>query len=197
MKKLSSYHEIFPKKTPIHLLFNSKSIHMNVNRILTRGFTFTLLIILVSTLIIACKKELHEEKKSVQEQELKQLREAVSSFGDIRKAQAAGYDTEVTGYRSQMGFHYINASLVDDKFEITKPELLLYAPYGKDSLKFVAVEYATPINDINNPPPVPEGFSGSNDVWEINTEFNLWTLHVWVKLENPHGIFAPHNTKLP
>ena len=64
-------------------------------------------------------------------------------------------------------------------------------------MKLVAVEYAVPITDLNNPPPVPEGFTGSDDVWEINTEFKLWTLHVWVGLDNPHGIFASHNPKLP
>ena len=95
-----------------------------------------------------------------------------------------------------MGFHYLNASLLDDKFEVEKPELLLYAPDENNKLKFVAVEYAVPVEDLNNPPPVPEGFKGNDDVWEINTEFKLWTLHVWVKLENPDGIFAPHNPAL-
>ena len=94
------------------------------------------------------------------------------------------------------GIHYLNASLLDDKFEVEKPELLLYAPDENNKLKFVAVEYAVPIEDLNNPPPVPEGFKGADDVWEINTEFKLWTLHVWVKLENPDGIFAPHNPAL-
>ena len=96
----------------------------------------------------------------------------------------------------QMGFHYLNVRLLDDKFEVEKPELLLYAPDENNKLKFVAVEYAVPIEDLNNPPPVPEGFKGDADVWEINTEFKLWTLHVWVKLENPNGIFAPHNPAL-
>lgn len=138
-----------------------------------------------------------EDHKPVLDQELLRLHDAVSVYSDLKKAKADGYDTEVTGYRTQMGFHYLNTALLDDKFEIEKPELLLYAPYGKDSLKFVAVEYATPIKDIKNPPPVPEGFTGPNDKWEINTEFNLWTLHVWIELENEHGLFAPHNPKLP
>jgi hypothetical protein len=86
-----------------------------------------------------------------------------------------------------MGFHYLNASLLDDKFEVEKPELLLYIPGENNKLKFVAVEYAVPIEDLDNPPSVPEGF----------TEFKLWTLHVWVKLDNPHGIFAPHNPSIP
>lgn len=138
-----------------------------------------------------------EDHKPGLDQELTRLHDAVSIYSDLKKAKANGYDTDVTGYRTQMGHHYLNASLLDDKFEIEKPELLLYAPYGKDSMAFVAVEYATPIKDINNPPAVPEGFTGKDDKWEINTEFNLWTLHVWIELENEHGLFAPHNPKLP
>ncbi len=196
MKKSLNPH-VFPPAEFLSQAAKSKSFYRNVKIALARGFIVTLFIFAVSILFPGCKKEHQEEQQPVLERELDQLRQAVSSYGDIQKAIAAGYDTDVTGYRTQMGFHYLKASLVDDKFEIKKPELLLYAPYGKDSLKFVAVEYATPITDLNNPPPVPEGFTGSGDVWEINTEFKLWTLHVWVGLDNPHGIFAPHNTKLP
>ncbi|MBC7904492.1 MAG: hypothetical protein H7Y27_13790 [Gemmatimonadaceae bacterium] len=136
-------------------------------------------------------------RKQQLEQEIGFVRNAVAPYMDKKKAIADGYDTDVTGYRTQMGFHYVNGSLLDDKFELGRPELMLYAPYGNDTMKLVAVEYATPITDINNPPPPPEGFTGSHDVWEINTEFNLWTLHVWIGLENTHGIFSPHNPKLP
>lgn len=159
----------------------------------TKGLIVTLSILVISSAFVGCNKK----KDSTQEKELEKLRYAVPSFNNIKSATGLGYNKEVTGYRTQMGFHYLNEGLLDDKFEIDKPELVLFAPYGGDSLKFVAVEYATPIKDINNPPPVPEGFTGKDDVWEINTEFNLWTLHVWVGLDNPHGIFSPHNPRLP
>lgn len=130
-------------------------------------------------------------------QELQQLRNAVSTYDAIENAINDGYDNEFTGYRTQMGFHYLNGSLLDDTFEAGKPEVLLYAPYDNDSLRFVAVEYAVPIADMENPPPAPEGFTGNEDVWEINTEFKVWTLHVWVGLDNPNGIFIPKNPVLP
>ena len=130
------------------------------------------------------------------EPEMEKLRAAITPYDFIAHAEHDGYDTEVTGYRPHMGYHYLNAGLLDDKFEVEKPELLLYAPDDNNDLKFVAVEYAVPIEDLNNPPPAPEGFKGDADVWEINTEFKLWTLHVWVKLENPNGIFASHNPVL-
>jgi hypothetical protein len=129
--------------------------------------------------------------------ELAQLRAAVARYHNMETAVAEGYDTEVTGYRTQMGFHYLNASLVDGLIELEKPEVLLYAPSPNGELRLVAVEYVTPIPDINNPPAPPSGFAGDADVWVINTEFNMWTLHVWIGLHNPHGIFASHNPRLP
>ena len=96
-----------------------------------------------------------------------------------------------------MGHHYLKATLLDGTFELEKPEVLLYAPDENGKMQFVAVEYATPIEDLNNPPPAPEGFTGTEDVWEVNTEFSLWTLHAWVAMENPNGIFTSHNLLLP
>jgi hypothetical protein len=42
----------------------------------------------------------------------------------------------------------------------------------------------------------PEGFTGTDDVWDNNTAFQLWTLHAWIWLANPDGIFAPFNPLL-
>lgn len=145
-------------------------------------------------LVTSCKKD---KTPSVQETELSRVRAAIAPFAEKRNAIAAGYNVDVTGYRTHMGHHFLNGNLVDDKFEIDKPEVMLYAPYGSDTAKLVAVEYVTPIADLSSPPPVPEGFTGKDDVWEINTEFHLWTLHVWVGLDNTEGIFASHNHKLP
>jgi hypothetical protein len=158
----------------------------------TKEFYFSLLVFITASLTISCD----DDKVEVWQPEIERLRAAITAYDHIQHAQHDGYDNEVTGYRTQMGFHYLNVSLLDDKFEVEKPEILLYAPDENNNLKFVAVEYAVPISDMNNPPPAPEGFKGDADVWEINTEFKLWTLHVWVKLENPNGIFASHNPSL-
>ncbi len=145
--------------------------------------------------LVSCNDDQHALEPW--EQELDQLRMKVASYQDIENAIEDGYDTEFTGYRTQMGFHYMKASLIDDKFELEKPEVVLYAPDTDGNLQFVAVEYAVPIENMENPPPAPAGFTGEVDVWEINTEFNVWTLHVWVGLDNPHGVFASHNPNLP
>lgn len=129
--------------------------------------------------------------------QLAQLRAAVAPFHNFEKGFDAGYNFEATGYRTMMGFHYLNGLLVDDQFELENPEVLLYAPSPSGGLRLVAVEYVVPIADLDNPPPAPEGFSGDADVWVINTEFSMWTLHVWIGLQNPDGIFASHNPRLP
>jgi len=161
--------------------------------VLEKGIYFVTVLLVVVSLLISCDDD---DEPELWQPEMEKLRAAITPYDFIEHAKHDGYDNEVTGYRPHMGYHYLNASLLDDKFEVEKPELLLYAPDENNKLKFVAVEYAVPIEDLNNPPPVPEGFQGDDDVWEINTEFKLWTLHVWVKLENPDGIFAPHNPAL-
>jgi hypothetical protein len=64
-------------------------------------------------------------------------------------------------------------------------------------MELVAVEYGSPIKDINNPTPPTEGFTGTADVRKTDTEFKLWTWHAWVVMENPEGIFAPMNPLPP
>ena len=157
------------------------------------GRFLPLLIILSVSILLSCDDD---DDPPLWQAEIELLKAAITPYDHIEHAFHDGYDAEVTGYRKHMGYHYLNAGLLDDKFEVEKPELLLYAPDENNNLKFVAVEYAVPIEDLNNPPPVPEGFKGKDDVWEINTEFKLWTLHVWVKLENPNGLFASHNPVL-
>jgi hypothetical protein len=162
--------------------------------VVKNGIYFIMLLLVAASLLISCDDD--ENEAELWQPEMERLRAAITPYDFIEHAKHDGYDNEVTGYRAHMGYHYLNATLLDNKFEVEKPELLLYAPDENNKLKFVAVEYAVPIEDLNNPPPVPKGFQGDDDVWEINTEFKLWTLHVWVKLENPDGIFAPHNPTL-
>ncbi len=131
------------------------------------------------------------------EREIAILKAAVEPYRDFDVASASGYNIDLTGYRTQMGYHYLNAGLLDDQFEIEKPEVLLFAHDAAGNLELLGVEYAVPIADMDNPPPAPEGFTGDEDSWEINTEFNVWTLHVWVMMDNPNGIFIAMNPKLP
>ena len=96
-----------------------------------------------------------------------------------------------------MGFHYTNLALMEGTFELLRPEILLYVPNAQGKLKLVAVEYAVPYIAGSEP---PEGFIGDDDVWSYNPHVGpegAWTLHAWVVMDNPDGIFAPYNPDVP
>ena len=167
----------------------------NVGAIFSKRKYLCMLVFIAANFLMSCQDD--DQNNDPWQGEIDQLRSAMTSFDDIESAKDKGYANDVTGYVTNMGFHYLNASILDDKFDVKNPELVLYVPDDHGGLKFVGVEYAVPIADLNNPPPAPEGFKGDADVWEINTEFKLWTLHAWVGMDNPHGIFHPHNPNIP
>lgn len=164
--------------------------------------------------LVSCEKESNEvhpqaidkevlstdartDMKNLPHQELARLRAAVARYHNFKNALADGYTIDASGYVSHMGHHYLKASLVDGTFELERPEFLIYIPGPNGRWRFVGVEYAVSILDITNPQPAPEGFSGDADVWVINNAFKIWTLHAWVGLNNPDGIFASHNPRIP
>lgn len=188
---------------------------MQTNRLNFRpaGFFLTAIIMGTATLFLSCEPET-EDLRSAELQttlqmeskmaasaalnkELAALRAYIAPYHNYEKALADGYVVDITGYRSMMGHHYLKPEYLDEHFSLLQPEVLMYAPGPNGKMRLVGVEYATLIVDMNNPPPAPEGFTGGEDVWAINTEFNVWTLHVWVGLNNPNGIFAMHNPRLP
>lgn len=130
------------------------------------------------------------------QRELAQLRTATEAFASFEAAMAAGYTVRATDHWTGMGIHYLNPDLLDDTFEPAKPEILMYVEQPGGTMEFVGVEYAVPV-DLDNPAPAPEGFTGDADAWVINEQFSLWTLHAWVVLDNPDGIFASHNPRVP
>ncbi|QCX01215.1 hypothetical protein FGM00_14245 [Aggregatimonas sangjinii] len=157
------------------------------------SFFWFVLLILAFLILNACDKE----NIRPWENEVARLKIAVEPFKNFDNAKSKGYDIKATEYRTQMGFHYLNAGLLDDTFDLENPEVLIFIETSSGGMELVAVEYGISIEDLDNPPLPPEGYSGSDDVWKIDTEFSLWTLHVWVPMENPEGIFTPRNPMLP
>jgi hypothetical protein len=126
--------------------------------------------------------------------ELAQVRRATAKYHDISEAMADGY-VDIDVFIPQMGFHYLKPSFLDADFTLDKPELLVYAADPvKNRFRLVCVEYAVPTDLASEP---PEGFTGDEDHWHRNEEFGLWTLHVWVWLENPNGMFTELNPRAP
>ena len=88
--------------------------------------------------------------------------------------------------------HFMKLENVDGTFDPRRPGLLVYAKNpNSGKMRLVAVEYAVP-----NTEPIPEGFTGDNDVWVNNADFKLWLLHAWVWYHNPNGIFNPTNPRV-
>jgi hypothetical protein len=125
--------------------------------------------------------------------QLENARAATARFLDIDRAEREGY-VDIGVFVPNMGWHYLKQSLLDDKFDVSNPELLVYAddPCG-GKRRLVAVEYAVPLADARN---APSGFIGRADAWDVNSEFALWTLHAWLWEYNPDGVFAPLNPRV-
>jgi len=122
--------------------------------------------------------------------ELLQARAATARYRNLKNAIKDGYE-DISVIVPNMGYHYMKSSLKDAKFEVRRPEILVYNKNEDGSLELVAVEYAVPIDDTPNK--APEGFTGNADVWDRNTGFGLWLLHAWVWHYNPDGVFNPTN----
>jgi len=126
--------------------------------------------------------------------QLDQAKDATAKYLDVDKAVADGY-VDIGLFIPNMGWHYMKESILDENFEWTKPELLVYQddPCG-GKRKLVAIEYAVPFALSKH---APAGFVGRADEWDANQAFKLWTLHAWVYEFNPDGVFAPMNPRVP
>jgi hypothetical protein len=143
----------------------------------------------LATFSVACGSD---NPTAPKDHELDVARSATTRYANLSAALADGYE-DINVVMPGMGRHFMKKSLVDDRFEVDKPEILVYATLaGKEQL--VAVEYAVPLDKSAT---APIGFTGADDVWDRNTGFQLWLLHAWVHLDNPNGVFQSHNTRVP
>ena len=89
-----------------------------------------------------------------------------------------------------MGHHMIDRTRYDEKLEIERPEMLLYAPLGNGKLELVAVEYVVPYRSVAATEQAPRLFGQALKRYD---NLNYWALHVWVWRRNPAGLFADWN----
>lgn len=115
--------------------------------------------------------------------ELQQARAATARYRDIDNAIKDGY-ADIAVDVEHMGHHFMKTSIVDSVFDLRQPEILVYNRDAEGRQQLVAVEYAVPLTF-----PRPEGFTGSEDVWNGTSGFPLWLLHAWVWSYNPDGVF--------
>jgi hypothetical protein len=122
------------------------------------------------------------------------VRHVTARFLDEQQAIDEGY-VDISVFYPNMGHHYLKPELLDEKFELENPELLVYADDPcSGNRRLVAIEYAVPLALSDR---APAGFVGPDDTWTINQQFQLWTLHAWLFEYNPAGVFASHNSRVP
>ncbi len=92
------------------------------------------------------------------EAELALARKTAMSYPTAQDAKDAGYRL-VTGYVPGIAAHWIKGQLIDDTFEITKPEMILYDGNGLDA-HVVGLSYYQWHAGDNKP---TQGFTGDND----------------------------------
>jgi len=155
-----------------------------------KHFLWMTTLVLATLFFVACDKE--EDPLTAWESEIEQLKAATNQYLDFSVAEAAGF-IDVSGYVPNMGHHYLNPALSDGIFELEKPEIILYLPDANGKMQMAGVEYSIVPDDPNDPGSPPEGFTGDQDEWHFNELIGQWQLHVWTILDNPDGIFAPHN----
>ena len=124
--------------------------------------------------------------------QLQRIREATGAFHDPAAARAHGYqatDHCVASPAGGMGYHYQRDSLMDDRLEVARPEILVYAPNGAASPKLAGVEYVVPYTAWQRPgPPRILG-----QALKKADQLQIWYLHVWVWEPNENGLFADWN----
>lgn len=126
--------------------------------------------------------------------ELSIARSSTAKYRRLEKAIEDGY-VDINVVVQNMGYHLLKGENIDGTFDPGKPPLLVYSKNPVNGkMRLVAVEYAVPY-DPSNPFP-PEGFTGSDDVWEYDSINSLWECHAWVWYNNPDGIFKEFNPRV-
>lgn len=157
---------------------------MRIERLLLHGSTALVALAIAA----ACTNE----PTTPRDAELERVREATLRYADLSQALADGY-ANINVVMPNMGHHYMKQVLVDERFEIESPEILVYSSEN-GQMQLVAVEYAIPLDRSAE---APAGFTGTDDVWDRNTGFQLWLLHAWVHRDNPGGVFKSTNSTVP
>lgn len=119
---------------------------------------------------------------------LKAVRRATARYHSATLAASAGY--EATDFCvPQMGFHWLNPSLVDPVFDPVHPEVMIYAPGPNGQPKLVAVEYI--VIDVGQARP---SFGDRPfDIGGTPVPAPHWSQHVWLYLDNPDLLLTAFN----
>jgi hypothetical protein len=119
---------------------------------------------------------------------MKAVRGATARYNSTTQAIAAGY-VPTDHCVPEMGYHWVNESLVDPVFDPMQPEVVIYAHDEGGRLRLVAVEYI--VIDVGQPQP---DFAGrAFDVGGTPVPVPHWSQHVWLYEANPDGGLTAFN----
>jgi hypothetical protein len=132
------------------------------------------------------------------DRDVETIRKATEAFKSLDAAVAAGYARDVTHCidnppHGAMGYHHLNRSLLDDRIELERPEMLVYERLPGGEYRLNGVEYIVPFSAVPETaePPVVMG-----QKLKPEPTLAIWYLHVWVWTENPSGLFADWNPRV-
>lgn len=130
---------------------------------------------------------------------LADLRGTTAKYHRMEVAEDAGYSLGSACVSHPtlggMGYHYVNFDIVDEVFDPTQPEALLYEMDKEGNMKLVGVEFIVVAAtwDLANENPPSFGSQEFNFDPSIVLPFDNYQLHVWVWKNNPAGIFTKFN----
>jgi hypothetical protein len=147
-------------------------------------FLILLSVLFVGFVIIGCDSDNPIDNspspQDILASELAGVKTATEKYHNVDIAIRDGY-VDIDLFVPNMGSHFLNADLLDAKFDMKKPELLVYSPGSNGGFILTAVEYAVPVELSAD---APKGFTGEEDQWVINEDFGLWVVHAWVWYDN-------------
>ena len=127
---------------------------------------------------------------------------AIADGYTLRLPDAAGLTCIATEKVGGMGVHMVNPSLLDDKLEPQKPEVLVYDPElrsdGSERLRLVAVEYVIFWSEWDGDR-APKLFGTSFDYVGAGNRYGLdpfFALHAWIWKRNSSGLFYAWNPRV-
>jgi hypothetical protein len=159
-------------------------------------FTLTATAVVLIGALFACSRSSSTEPEIPAD--VQALRANLAPYASFALANNAGYSAALTDCMSNgdvgaMGVHYANTTLIDDKVDPLRPEVLIYEPGTNGAMSLVGVEFVIPFAIRPKTATAPVLFGRA---FVPDETFQLWALHVWTHRENPSGLFAPWNPRV-
>lgn len=132
--------------------------------------------------------------------ELATVRDALARFQDPRVAIREGYLSTLgcVAYPvGGMGVHFLNPALIGPTADPMRPQILVYEPGPRGSLRLVAAEWFVPLATgvTERPSLFGRPFDGPMAGHEplMPASLHHYDLHVWLWKDNPAGMFNSTN----